>query len=473
MQLEQSRVDRALRVVVLAVLVISPLALAGSPAPIFFTLIVTCAGVGLTSFIRGRRRGDPPAPGFMILILYAALVAFQLIPLPAPLLALLSPGSHAFRNDLSLVGVEGWHPVTVSPLDTVRGLGALVALILWYLGVHSLFNGDRLRKRLAFTVVVTGCLLTLVALVQAASPHPNRFYGIWRPHFDWAVFGPYTNRSYFSNYLAMAIPLALGFFVASIEDLKRAWSRRHPPWLALGDAEGARSMKWTALAMTPIVGIIAAASRGGTMALGAGLLVFIFAYRAWRFFLASAALVLILAFVFVDIDPILRAFEARGFGHYRLGLWLDALRLVPRFPAFGAGFNSFGVVYPRYQAFDPSTWFCATLNEYLQILIDTGIIGTALAGAALFILFRLAAKVTRHNALQSGLLAALAAFCCHNFVDCNWQATANAVTFVALCGVALARDDRRHEAASGRPRSVRTYVSNQQGLDAPSSRTLE
>jgi hypothetical protein len=452
MQLERSRFDGALRIVVLATLVVAPLALAGSPSPVFFTLITVCAGVGLTAFVRGRRRGEQSAPGLKILVLFAALVSFQLIPLPAPLLKLLSPGSYAFRDELSLTGVAGWHPVTVSPLDTVRGLAALVSLILWYLGIHSLFGGYRLRRRLAFTVVTTGSLLTLVALVQAASPHPNRFYGIWRPHYDWAVFGPYTNRSYFSNYLAMAIPLALGFVVASFEDLKRAWRRRHPPWLALGDVEGTRSMKLTALAMTVIVGVIAAASRGGTLSLAAGLLFFFLAYGIRRLVIASSALVLILALTFVDIGPMVRSFESRGFGHYRVGLWLDSLRMFPRFPILGAGFNSFGVLYPRYQDFDKATWFCATLNEYLQILIDTGIVGAALAATALFILFRRMAITARHNAFDSGVLAALAAFCCHNVVDCNWQAPANAVTFVALCGVALARRGQDEDAPLKRPR---------------------
>jgi O-antigen ligase len=472
---ERPRIDHALRIVVLAVLVGAPLALAGSPAPIFTALITICAVVGLTAYLVFLRRPDapPPAPGRTILILYVCLVVCQLIPLPAPLLKLLSPGSHAFRDELSLIGIEGWYPVTVSPIDTLRGLAALVSLILLYLGVHSLFNGIRLRKRLAFTVVVAGSLLTLIALVQAASSHPNRFYGIWRYHADWAIFGPYTNRAYFANYLAMAIPLALGFVVESFEDLKRAWGRRHPSWLALGDAEGTRALKWTAVAMTLFVGIVAAASRGGTLALIAGLLIFFLAYRAWRLVIAASGLVLILALVFVDIGPLLRSFEARGIGHYRFGLWSDAIRLFPRFPLFGAGFNSFSTLYPRYQSFDPATWFGAILNEYLQVLIDTGLIGAALAVAALFILFRRAARNTGHNAFQSSLLAALAAFCSHSVVDCNLQAPANAVAFVALCGIALARHDRDDLPARKRSRSSRHYVSRQQRLDAPANRTIE
>ena len=76
-------------------------------------------------------------------------------------------------------------------------------------------------------VVVTGFVMTLVGLVQAAVGEPRASTACIEPDADWAVFGPYVNRNHFAGYVVMAIPLALGFAAeAALERLRRRWRAR-------------------------------------------------------------------------------------------------------------------------------------------------------------------------------------------------------------------------------------------------------
>jgi O-antigen ligase len=151
------------------------------------------------------------------------------------------------------------------------------------------------------------------------------------------------------------------------------------------------------------------------------------------------------ALYFVDLAPTWRAFRARGTS-LRPAIWADVLRAVPHFPAFGGGFNAYDTVSGDY---------CTSLrigqahNEYLQVLVDTGVVGCVIIGTLFFLLARRALAAARRAPIGAGLAAALAACALHNLVEFNWQIPANAATFVALAGLVMrcgteAPDDRWH-----------------------------
>src|SRR5262249_37364411 len=108
--------------------------------------------------------------------------------------------------------------------------------------------------------------------------------------------------------------------------------------------------------------------------------------------------------------------------------------LVPLFPVFGAGFNAFGPAYAPHQTFWKWYWIGQAHNEYLQVLLDTGIAGTVVFVPLLGLVFRIAVRAGLRGPLEARYLAALAA---PNLVDYNWQIPANAATYVVLAGAAV------------------------------------
>jgi O-antigen ligase len=435
-----------LPVTILALLVGSPLVLGATARPVV-VLLAGCFVVGIWAWARGRRSGSDaraPLPGRGLLLALHALVLLQLVPMPPAVLRLVSPGSFSFYNERLLVPpLTQWKPISVSPPDTVRGLVFLAAFSLLYLAVFREMGQGRWRRRLMLAVVATGVFITVVALLQAVSADPRKIYGVWRPPTDWAVFGPYVNRSHFAGYLIMAASLALGMALEAFSRLRRVWSGRRRAWLALGEAEGASALRWGAIVMVMVAGLLASKSRGGVSAFAAAALCLPLVSQKRRRTALTVVALAGLAVAWVGIGGVVSAFEARGIQGSRLDLWRDMLPLVPRFPVFGVGWNAFAVVYPWYQTIWRTQQIAEAHNDYLQALIDGGVVGLFLVVALLFLVFRRALARARRDPLDLGLFGALLAFAVHEMVDFNGQIPPNAATFVALAALAVAGERRR------------------------------
>jgi O-antigen ligase len=353
------------------------------------------------------------------------------------MLRLVSPGSFAFHDAPALVPLTRWKPISVSPPDTLRGLLFLAGMSLLYGAVFREFQEERTRRRLAAVVVGTGLVVSLEGLLQAASGD-TKIYGLWRPHWDWGVFGPYVNRNHFAGYVVMTIPIALAFAVESLQRLVANWRRRRRRgWIALGERDGSALVGRAAVAFALIVALLAAASRGGFTAFALTAFALPLVFRHSR---QSAVVISAVAFfgvAWMGLGGIVHGFETRGVRASRLNLWQDAIRMVPDFPVLGAGFNAFGTAYPVYQTVDKGVWWGEAHNEYLQALVDTGVVGAVLTLSLIYVLFCNTIPAARKGALEAGLLGALLASAFHNLVDFNWQIPANAATFVALAGTAL------------------------------------
>jgi O-antigen ligase len=352
-----------------------------------------------------------------------------------------SPGSFSFYNDLLLVPLTAWRPITVSPGDTVRGLGFLFGLSLLYGAVFREFAATRWRRRLAGTVVAVGFAITFLGLFQEAASNPPKMYGFWAVADAWALFGPYANRNHFAGYMVMAIPLGMAFAIDALRALGRAWAGRRRGWLALGGPEAAAFLRHAVVAMVLVVGLVASGSRGGFVAFVVSTPALAFAFRK-RLRAALVATVAVFAIAaagvsWVGLEAIVWGFESRGLQVSRLDLWRDMLPMFPHFPVLGAGLNGFGMAYLRYQTIWRSLYFGYAHNDYLQALLELGAVGAALVAALLAALFRGAVRSALRVPFEAGVLGALVALATHALVDFNWQIPANAATYVALAGLAM------------------------------------
>jgi O-antigen ligase len=144
-----------------------------------------------------------------------------------------------------------------------------------------------------------------------------------------------------------------------------------------------------------------------------------------------------LGVAWIGLGGIIGAFESRGIQGSRLDLWVDMVPLVPDFPVFGVGLNAFSTVYPLYQTVGRTEWIGEAHNEYLQVLLDLGLVGALLVGALLVLVFRAAHRGASRGGLDLGVFGALLGLAIHNLVDFNWQIPANAATWIALAALAL------------------------------------
>jgi O-antigen ligase len=439
---------RPLRVLLLVLLGAGPLLAGAVHEPVFVPLLAACAVAGIAARLRAHGGGErTPLPGARLLLGLHALVLVQLVPWPPAVLRVVSPGSFAFYNDPLLVPLAAWRPITVSPPDTLRGFAFLAGFSLLYLAVFREMAEGVWRRRVLLTVVGAGVAITAVAFLQSASPEPRKIYGLWRPQWDWAVFGPYVNRNHFAGYLVMAASLAVGFALEAVFRLRAAWERRRRGWLLLGEAEGNAVVRWSVVVMVVVAGLVASQSRGGASAFAFAMLAVVLLIllgglrpltargRRWT---ALAVLLLVASGVrWIGLGDVLGAFEVRGIRGSRLDLWHDMLPMVPRFPVFGVGWNAFATAFPWYQTVWKTDWIGEAHNDYLQALLDGGVVGAALVVALLVVVFRGALARAARSPLDLGLLGALLGFALHELVDFNGQIPANAATWIALAALAV------------------------------------
>ena len=448
------------RVLVLVLLATAPLLAGAVHEPVFVPLLAGSALAGLVALWRHRHASVPPLPGLRLLLALHLLVLLQLVPLPPALLQVASPGSFAFySNQLLAPPLSAWKPVSVSPPDTLRGLAFLAAFTLLAIAVFREFGDGRWRRRLLHTVVLTGLALTVIALLQAVSSEPRRLYGLWQPRWDWAVFGPYVNRNHFAGYLVMAAGLAVGMALEALARLRAAWTTRRHGFLLLGEAEGLALARAGAVVMVIVAGLVASQSRGGVSAFAFAMLGVLLLIAsggaaspgaAGRRFTALAVLLLVgLGVGWIGLGGVLQAFEVRGIRGSRLDLWSDMLPMVRHFPLFGVGWNAFATAYPWYQTIWKTEWIGEAHNDYLQALLDGGVLGLALVLGLVAIVFRAALARARRTPVDLGLLGALLGLALHELVDFNGQIPANAATGIALAALALVPPGR--ERAHPRP----------------------
>jgi len=131
-------------------------------------------------------------------------------------------------------------------------------------------------------------------------------------------------------------------------------------------------------------------------------------------------------------------------------------------PLLGWGLDVFPTAYPRFRSFYTDFFVNEAHNDYLQVLVETGLVGFGLVLWFLVVWWRHAWHNLRHGADSTARRATLAALigCCglltHSFLDFNLHIPANAALFYVLCGIAAQKTESRNLSQPTRRRSGRS-----------------
>ncbi len=195
------------------------------------------------------------------------------------------------------------------------------------------------------------------------------------PHGRPGPMAGFINRNHYAGFLALLAPVAL---CATISALQR---RRYV-------LSGASLLATTILS----AGVLLSMSRGGTLALLAGILttaVFLTLQRTrqqWSFICAILCVLAIGAGWMIRQIPDLqtrmtqwRAPATQEAANTRFNAWRDSLEVARAYPILGAGPNAFRTVFPQHRLTSERAARDFAENEYVQWLAETGLVGTLLA----------------------------------------------------------------------------------------------
>jgi O-antigen ligase len=375
-------------------------------------------------------------------------VAAQLIPLQARLRDSLSP--HGISVDRIVgfdvdAGIRSPHPLTLDVESTAWALALCAAYIGLFWCARAVLSRGGVRT-MARGVAVLGAALTALVAVQRATS-PQLLYWTWKPISDGASpYGPFVNRNALASWLAMAVPLVIGYTVA------RQQSRSVRDEQAIPGTSIDSLQLWLAAAAILMTGgLLASMSRAGILGGGAGLLTFIALSRrrltggsavAWMF--AGLVALIVLASAYANLGTLaLRLRETTEQGPWgRPAIWRDTWRMVSDFWLTGVGAGAFQRAMLAYQQGSRLFFFNQAHNEYLQVLAEGGLLVAVPASFALIAAAMVMAKALDGDRtsifwIRAGAICGVVAIAVQSVWDTGLRTPANGVLFAVIAAIAV------------------------------------
>jgi len=283
-----------------------------------------------------------------------------------------------------------------------------------------------------------GFLLSLFAIIQQFTSNGKIYWVVTNRYGGW-IYGPYVNHAHYAGLMEMLVPFPIVFAIVS---------KATPPirvflffasvvscsTIFLSQSLGGMIAFSAELAVLSLFLLSKRRSAYGEIVLVGVLCIALIAWLAW---LRPPGLVERLARL---LNPITDA-GATG----RVAIVKDSFRMLRERPVLGWGLGTFPVVYPSFRSFYTNLWVNEAHNDFIQTLVETGIVGFALAIAFLTLLCRDSIRNLKHWRSDTGSSLALAAFIgcvgllVHGLVDFNLQIPANAAFFFALAAISTGR----------------------------------
>jgi O-antigen ligase len=328
-------------------------------------------------------------------------------------------------------------PMTHNP-EPQRAVDALLAGVIglvWFQWARTLASERGSRRVMGWVLFGAGVGLAVVCFAMGrreVSADGGAIYGL-RYTLSWAGWGPFPNRNHTASFLAMSFLVGTGCL---------AWAvvKRRTPLIVTGS-----------LGLLLVgAALLASQSRGGLVALGAGLLVFatfvlirFFSMRTLALVIACGGLVITAVLLFGG--DVLARFQSAEAGtvsnNMRLAIWKDTLQMWKDAPFFGHGLDTFSQLFSMYQTAPLDGAYARhPESSWLAWLAELGAVPLAIAviALAIFVGTNLSAVLDRRGGffISIGALAAFVGFLAHSGIDVPAHRWATAGLALALLAVA-------------------------------------
>jgi O-antigen ligase len=383
-----------------------------------------------------------------LLALCLVVAACQLVPLPSGVHDLLTPNGTAVSRAVAL-GAQApapRAPTSIDPESTAWAvaLGAAYIALFWCAREIFAFGGVRKTVR---AISMVGLALTVLVAVQRTTS-PKLLYWRWQPLSAGAApYGPFVNRNALAAWLAMAIPLAIGYVIAR----RQSDPERERGFAAAVAAIDATTLLLAGSACLMMVGLLGSLSRSGIFAAGIGLTTFIVlsqaratSGRAAAGVAASVIAVVAIASMYANLGALaVRMQETTELGEWgRPVIWRDTVAMIRDFPLTGVGAGAFKRGMLVYQEGSRQFFFNHAHNEYLQLVAEGGLLlavpaALAVVAAVIAIAARLRADHSAVFWIRIGAIAGLIAVAIQSIFDTSLRTPADGVLFAVVAAIAL------------------------------------
>jgi len=288
---------------------------------------------------------------------------------------------------------------------------------------------------LAQAFSIYGCAVATFALFEGIASN-GKLYWLRAPRLGGWIYGPYVNHNHYAGLMEMLTPIPLVIALTDVAKgprraLAAVTSAIMASTIFLSGSRGGMLAFIVQMAILSAILIRRRSSRKLALTLG----IFFAVTGGLLAWLGGGELVSRMA----SIDNQARVEVS---GRTRMDINRDGFKMVGLKPILGWGLGVFPTVYPQYRSFYTNLFVNEAHDDYLQLLVEMGILGFAVMLWFLVVSYWQAAKKLRNWTKDPNGAVALAAvlgvsgIVVHSFVDFNLQIPANAALFYVLCTVA-------------------------------------
>lgn len=335
-----------------------------------------------------------------------------------------------------IAGVTGIaRTISVDPFSTKLTAAHFFAMAMFFsLSLVLIDSAKRIRK-VALYITVFGFAFAFFAILQSVLS-PTRIYGIYETQFA-QPFGSFVNRHNFAAYMEMCLAIPLGLLFTGVISKDK------------------RLLYITGVALMGVA-LLLSGSRGGLVAFIAQLIFLALITvgqrsrkgYAMKFALAGVLIAAIIGGSYfvggeTSLSRISDTVGSKDVTTNRSHIWAVTAKVIVSNLPFGAGFGAYGVAYTQFDTFSGLERVEQAHNDYLQILADGGLVGLAIGGAFLFLLFRTGRKaISVENFYRRGIAVGAAsgifAVLVHSIFDFVLHTTAISLLFILLITMLVA-----------------------------------
>lgn len=351
---------------------------------------------------------------------FGLLILLQVLPLPAGLVGVISPGTQHLRAEAladlgtASAGGDGWVTLSLLPAATWRDARLWVLVVAMFVVVLHAYRDEAGLRRLCVLLMLAGGAVAGFALYQNLLGGGGAYSGFDGAHEN---SGPFLNHSHFGQFVNLGVGGAVGVVLMRLNRLLRQHTTFRGAWRKLS-RDPKYALVWVAASVV-VVGLLVvllSLTRGGVVAaLVAGAVVS--GVLVWKgggggsvgrrtgagsdkaALLVALGILVVAASLVVGFDAIyerlasLRDTEVAQGGRFEIvtDLWPAFLR----YPLFGTGLGTFEFVFPGYDAGVRSSLTTHAENEYVQLMLETGLLGVACIAAFVVMAGRAAWTVLR------------------------------------------------------------------------------
>jgi O-antigen ligase len=294
--------------------------------------------------------------------------------------------------------------------------------------ITQIARGERSSRILVLTFIIFGSAVALFAICQNLSS-TLRIYWLRMPGTDASIFGPYVNHNHYAGLMEMLTPLAV---VLSLSTM----------------VEGGQRILAAFAAVLMSGSLVLSLSRGGAVSLVVELAVLFWMVSGVQKSASAKTRMLwlvlaMLAFLALIGTPVMWRHLGYLRDVLRVDILKDSLRMLVRKPILGWGLGTFPNVYPTFRSFYTQFFINAAHNDYVQVLVETGLLGFSCV--VWFIVTLYSCGLTRfgrreqnwRDILRAASLVGCTGILVHSLYDFNLQIPANAALFYVFCGLAV------------------------------------